>query len=87
MYTSSSITCYCPAACDTSACQNGATCSNGAGMGEYSCKCVAGWTGTNCEISRLPADYKLLLVYLMLDYLLVCSVLLGNVMLYNVTYL
>jgi len=32
----------------TGPCQNGATCTNDY-LGGYTCKCVFGYTGTNCE--------------------------------------
>ena len=34
--------------CDSSPCQNGGTCHNGQNM--YTCTCLPGWTGQNCEI-------------------------------------
>jgi len=36
--------------CDSKPCMNGATCLED--VGSYSCKCVAGFTGDNCEISK-----------------------------------
>lgn len=30
-------------------CKNGATCTN-TGEGSYTCECLSGYTGTNCEI-------------------------------------
>lgn len=34
--------------CDSNPCQNGGTCHNG--NNQYTCTCLPGWTGTNCEI-------------------------------------
>lgn len=34
--------------CDSSPCQNGGTCHNG--NNQYTCTCLPGWTGANCEI-------------------------------------
>uniref|UniRef100_K1RUJ1 Versican core protein n=1 Tax=Magallana gigas TaxID=29159 RepID=K1RUJ1_MAGGI len=34
--------------CDSNSCQNGGTCHNG--NNQYTCSCLPGWTGTNCEI-------------------------------------
>ena len=33
--------------CSSNPCENGGTCIDG--INEYSCQCVAGYTGTNCE--------------------------------------
>ena len=33
--------------CDPDPCQNGASCTDG--IGEYTCECTTGYTGTNCE--------------------------------------
>ena len=36
--------------CDSSPCQNGGTCHNGQNM--YTCTCLPGWTGHDCEIGE-----------------------------------
>ena len=36
--------------CDSSPCQNGGTCHNGQNL--YTCTCLPGWTGQNCEIGE-----------------------------------
>ena len=36
--------------CDLGTCENGATCANS--DGSYSCTCVVGFAGTNCETSK-----------------------------------
>ena len=36
----------------TSPCQNGATCTNN-NLGGYSCTCLTGFTGTNCQFGIL----------------------------------
>lgn len=33
--------------CESSPCQNGATCHNN--QNHYACTCAGGWTGTNCD--------------------------------------
>ena len=33
--------------CESNPCQNGGTCEDG--VGAYSCTCIAGYTGENCE--------------------------------------
>jgi hypothetical protein len=38
--------------CSPNPCQNGGTCTNGAGT--YACACPSGWTGTNCETPAAP---------------------------------
>jgi hypothetical protein len=42
--------------CDPDPCQNGASCTDG--IGEYTCECTTGYTGTNCqeEINECDAD-------------------------------
>ena len=35
--------------CSSNPCENGGTCNDG--INEYSCQCVAGYTGANCETS------------------------------------
>ena len=37
--------------CDSSPCQNGATCINH--LGFYTCTCSKGWTGKNCETGNI----------------------------------
>ena len=36
--------------CASSPCLNGGACIDGAGF--YTCQCLAGWQGVNCEISE-----------------------------------
>ena len=36
--------------CDSNPCKNGAVCNDH--VNRYSCDCVVGYTGTNCEISE-----------------------------------
>ena len=36
--------------CDSSPCQNGATCNNN--INSYSCTCAAGYSGINCETGK-----------------------------------
>ena len=43
-------TCEEVSGCDDMPCQNGSTCTPGSGLA-YSCACVAGWTGTNCDVA------------------------------------
>ena len=38
--------------CNSSPCQNGATCNNTQPPGTYRCDCVPGYNGTNCEIGK-----------------------------------
>ena len=38
--------------CDSTPCQNGATCNNTQPPGTYRCDCVPGYNGTNCEIGE-----------------------------------
>jgi len=33
-------------------CQNGATCTNAGNSLGYTCKCLPGYSGTNCQISN-----------------------------------
>ena len=40
--------------CASTPCQNGATCIDN--VNKYMCTCVAGFTGTNCETSKLTKD-------------------------------
>ena len=39
--------------CDLYPCQNNATCENN--DGSYSCNCLAGWTGQDCEIGQFSS--------------------------------
>ncbi|MCP3664211.1 MAG: calcium-binding EGF-like domain-containing protein [Gammaproteobacteria bacterium] len=41
--------------CDSSPCQNGATCNQM--VNHYSCTCAAGYTGDHCEISTVKPPY------------------------------
>ena len=36
--------------CANSPCQNGGSCTDG--VNQFTCQCVTGFTGTNCEISK-----------------------------------
>ena len=36
--------------CANSPCQNGGSCTDG--VNQFTCQCVPGFTGTNCEISK-----------------------------------
>ena len=38
--------------CISAPCQNSGTCADG--VNSYTCTCVAGYTGTNCETSKAP---------------------------------
>ena len=42
--------------CASAPCQNGGQCLDG--INRYTCQCLAGWTGTNCETSKLKARLK-----------------------------
>ena len=44
--------------CASSPCQNSGTCTDG--VNEYTCTCVTGYTGSNCEISRSHSHLQLL---------------------------
>ena len=37
--------------CDPDPCQNGGTCTDG--VDSYTCTCVTGFTGTDCDTSKL----------------------------------
>ena len=37
--------------CSSNPCTHGGTCHDG--VASYSCTCISGYTGTNCEISSL----------------------------------
>ena len=41
--------------CSSSPCQNGGTCIDA--VNSYTCDCVDGWTGTNCEASKIYLDF------------------------------
>ena len=38
--------------CQISPCQNNATCTSIDGVNGYSCECVAGYTGDDCETGK-----------------------------------
>ena len=42
--------------CLSEPCQNGGTCING--ENEYSCSCIAGWQGDNCETSKTSFNFQ-----------------------------
>lgn len=53
-YTGNGTTCTAVSgACATNPCQNGGTCSEAGAS--YTCACIGGYTGTNCEISPVVA--------------------------------
>ena len=41
--------------CSSSPCENGGTCSDA--VNEYSCSCVAGYAGDNCETSKFSVMF------------------------------
>ena len=41
--------------CLVISCHNGGTCTDG--VNEYTCECVAGYTGMNCETGEQFLDY------------------------------
>ena len=41
--------------CLSSPCQNGGTCTDA--VNSYTCACVDGWAGTNCENSKIYLDF------------------------------
>ena len=41
--------------CESSPCQNGATCLNY--ITSYQCECAPGWTGTDCDIRKYSSSY------------------------------
>ena len=41
--------------CDSGPCLNGATCADFVNF--YTCDCVAGYTGTDCETSKIVLHY------------------------------
>ncbi|XP_053381798.1 sushi, nidogen and EGF-like domain-containing protein 1 [Mercenaria mercenaria] len=48
----SAPTCIYATSCNSSSCQNGASCVNL--LGDYRCDCLSGWTGKNCEVDIQP---------------------------------
>ena len=44
--------------CNQNPCENGGTCTDG--VNDYTCDCIEGWQGVNCEI---PGNNKFLIVY------------------------
>lgn len=42
--------------CDSSPCKNGGTCADG--INSYSCDCVPGYMGSNCEIGNNYNSYS-----------------------------
>ena len=54
--------------CASNPCQNLGTCTDG--VNQYVCGCVAGYTGANCETSKLYDQLGLIILGLGLD---VCS--------------
>lgn len=41
--------------CKSSPCQNGGNCRDG--LNDYTCECVGGWEGKNCESGELSIDF------------------------------
>ena len=44
------------APCDSDPCQNGGVCFTGQDNQDYTCICLFGWGGTNCEIATNFCD-------------------------------
>ena len=50
--------------CASSPCQNGGTCIDA--LNAYTCNCIPGYEGDNCEIGKILQNLVLFLVYHML---------------------
>ena len=42
--------------CSSSPCQNGGLCADG--VNRYTCSCVAGYSGANCQTSTLKTNFS-----------------------------
>ena len=51
--------------CASSPCQNGGTCIDS--LNAYTCNCIPGYEGDNCEIGKILQNLVLFLVYHMLS--------------------